>query len=333
MLAEGNPVSDSPRPVLPLAATRELAENSRQGFAAKKIGSHRGSSDVNFKSVTGIEVSLRWKGIRSRCQSLNRYAYALNNPTTLIDPMGLNGADPVCMLRSRDNIGDCGAGYNATMGGGGGGGQEWNIIPIVNCDSEGSCTTTWQSDGLPFGGIISVTSFDFGPKAGPADIDINLPGSDAFGLSTSGCSAPAGSSGLGRYASGLASAVSMFSEFLTGLGPGNQTFGPASVESQMMSTSPGVSTAVNNYLAAGQTSGLYTFGLGGLWDAGINPIQQFVGSYRWNVVPTNGGLSVTLTNTTSVWSGSYHLLPNHSRSSFGPLGNTYQTYQVFVPCN
>jgi hypothetical protein len=67
----------------------ELAENSRQGFATKKINSHRGSSEVNFKTVTGIGASLRPKGIGSRCQSLNRYAYALNNPTTFTDPTGL----------------------------------------------------------------------------------------------------------------------------------------------------------------------------------------------------------------------------------------------------
>jgi hypothetical protein len=89
MLAEGNRASDNPCPVLPLAAMGELAENSRQGFATKKINSHRGSSEVNFKTVTGIGASLRPKGIGSRCQSLNRYAYALNNPTTFTDPTGL----------------------------------------------------------------------------------------------------------------------------------------------------------------------------------------------------------------------------------------------------
>jgi hypothetical protein len=117
-----------------------------------------------------------------RTQSLNRYAYALNNPTTLTDPSGLfPGGQPICMFRSRDNTSGCGSGgYCATMGcGGGGGGQEVNVIPIVNCDSEGNCTTTWQSDGLPFGGIITVTSTDFGPKPGPADFDVNL---DAGGI-------------------------------------------------------------------------------------------------------------------------------------------------------
>jgi hypothetical protein len=74
---------------LPLAAAAPVAENSRQGFATKKSGSHPGWSEVNFKTAAGMEASLRPEGIRSRCQSLNRYAYVMNNPTTLIDPSGL----------------------------------------------------------------------------------------------------------------------------------------------------------------------------------------------------------------------------------------------------
>lgn len=76
--------------VLPLAAADRLAENSRQGFESEKINSHQGWSEVNFKTATGIGARLRPKGIRSRCQSLNRYAYVLNNPCSLIDPFGLD---------------------------------------------------------------------------------------------------------------------------------------------------------------------------------------------------------------------------------------------------
>jgi hypothetical protein len=56
----------------------ELAENSRLGFATKKPGSHRAWSEVNFKTASGMEARLRPEGIRSRCQSLNRYAYVGN---------------------------------------------------------------------------------------------------------------------------------------------------------------------------------------------------------------------------------------------------------------
>ena len=88
------PWSEGPSVALPLAAAVTVAKNSRPGFEPKKINSHPGWSEVNFKTVSGIGVSLRRDGIRSRCQSLNRYAYVINNPTTLVDPKGLQGQPP-----------------------------------------------------------------------------------------------------------------------------------------------------------------------------------------------------------------------------------------------
>src|SRR5271157_4061439 len=84
--------SEGPGVALPLAAAVPVAKNSRPGFELKKINSRPGWSEVNFKTVSGIGVSLRQNGIGSRCQSLNRYAYVLNNPTTLTDPTGLCSA-------------------------------------------------------------------------------------------------------------------------------------------------------------------------------------------------------------------------------------------------
>src|SRR5271157_628188 len=81
--------SEGPGVALPLAAAVPVAKNSRPGFELKKINSRPGWSEVNFKTVSGIGVSLRQNGIGSRCQSLNRYAYVLNNPTSLVDPSGL----------------------------------------------------------------------------------------------------------------------------------------------------------------------------------------------------------------------------------------------------
>jgi hypothetical protein len=146
------------------------------------------------------------------------------------------------------------------------------------------------------------------------------------------CSAGNTSTSFGQYLSGVGSAATMFGQFASGLGPDNLTFGPGSVQSQMMSSSPGIAQAVNAY-SNGNPVGTYVFGLGGLWAAGANPIQQFVGSYAYSVSPTTGGLNITLSNYTSVHSGSYHPLPSHQRSTFGPMGTTHQTYQVFVPCH
>jgi hypothetical protein len=104
------------------------------------------------------------------------------------------------------------------------------------------------------------------------------------------------------------------------------------MQSRMMASSPGVAAAVNSYLSAGKSSDLYDFGASQVLAAGINPIQQFVGSYTYNIQSVQGGLFLTLTNYTSVWSGSYHQLRSHQRSSFRPFGTTKQTYQVTVPC-
>ena len=123
----------------------------------------------------------------------------------------------------------------------------------------------------------------------------------------------------------------MFHDFLTGMGRSDVSYGPDSVESQMMASSPGIKQAIKDY-GNGKNSGIYNFGLSGLWAAGTNPIQQFVGSYQYTTVPANGGLNIFLGNYTSVKSGSYHLLPSHKRSTFSPMGTTHQNYWVFVPC-
>ena len=156
---------------------------------------------------------------------------------------------------------------------------------------------------------------------------------DPFGTDKRGtCSAGSTSTSFSQYLNGVESTAWMFGQFLTGTGPSDLTFGAGSVESQMMASSPGITQAINAY-NNGQTTGLYTFGLSGLWAAGANPIQQFVGSYTYTVSPTTGGLNITLSNYTSVWSGSYHQLPSHQRSTFRPMGTTHQTYQLFVPCH
>lgn len=70
-----------------------------------------------------------------------------------------------------------------------------------------------------------------------------------------------------------------------------------------------------------------SFGLKGIKNAGLDPIEQFVGSYRIDIYNQSGkSLRFVLTNTTSVQSFLYGIGPEYNRTTFGPGGNTTQTY-------
>ncbi len=125
----------------------------------------------------------------------------------------------------------------------------------------------------------------------------------------------------------------MLGRFLSGLGNADRDFSPGSFESQLMASSSGVTRAVKSYLSIGKTSGNYNFRPAGPFVAGWNPMQQFVGSFHYSISPGEGGLNLTLSNDTSVHSGSYDRFESHERSSFRPMGTTHQIYQVFVPCH
>lgn len=233
-------------------------------------------------------------------QSWNRYSYVLNNPMTLTDPWGLVYKNTDCGGQGQE---PCGGGFT----------DSWTVFgdPLV------------PSQLWAFLFSLSDLGLDLSPfaplKRAPQPSPCNA--------------SPAGSTGgLGQYLSGLGSAALMLGQFVTGAGPRDVSFDPGSIESRMMASSPGVAEAVGGYFNYGQATGLYTFGLRGFLNAGTNPIQQFVGSYRYAVSPVEGGANVTLENSTSVRSGSYHLLQSHQRSSLPPMGTTHQTYNVFVPC-
>jgi hypothetical protein len=152
----------------------------------------------------------------------------------------------------------------------------------------------------------------------------------AFGIAPSnGRNCSAGSASAGQYAAATAQVAAMTAQFFSGAGPGNQTFGPGTSTSAVMGQSAGVQDVLNNYYMTGQTSGLYSFGGAGYVSAGANPVAQFVGSFRWSI---SGG-NLSLTNTTSFKSLTYDAGPQWQRSSFSPMGNTHQTYQIGVTCH
>jgi hypothetical protein len=137
-------------------------------------------------------------------------------------------------------------------------------------------------------------------------------------------------------AEATAQVAAMTAEFFSGLGPGNLTLGPNSATSQVMAQSGPVQEVLDEYYMTGQRSDLYTFGAPGLVSAGGNPVAQFVGSFRWTITPTNGGINLSITNTTSFRSLTYDMGPQWQRGNHWyptPMGNTHQTYNITATCH
>jgi uncharacterized protein RhaS with RHS repeats len=152
-------------------------------------------------------------------------------------------------------------------------------------------------------------------------------------------------SNIDPYGLTWAESIAMGWAWLTGTAPPNTVYGPNTNQSQDMMQSPGVANAIDffNQKNAGKcpsqwqpvTSYRGKFGLKGLWQAGSNSTQQFVGSYSVNIYPnSNGTLDVQIDNTTSMTSFFYGLYPNSLNPPNGyPMGNTSQEYLGTVPAS
>ncbi|HMH34455.1 MAG TPA: hypothetical protein VK543_15565 [Puia sp.] len=119
----------------------------------------------------------------------------------------------------------------------------------------------------------------------------------------------------------------MFFKWLLGnpFGSDRESFKNDRVANEMRN-SPGVDKAREKFYKLGLTSGHYDCGLSGIGKAGFNPIQQFVGSFDWNIVVKGNTLEYSLTNTTGLWSAAFHLTPHSWDDAKGPMGNFTQTY-------
>jgi hypothetical protein len=155
----------------------------------------------------------------------------------------------------------------------------------------------------------------------------------SFGIAPNNRNCTPGPASAGQYIAATAEVSLLTAEFASGLGAGNQTFGPNTATSQVLAQSAGVQEVLGAYLFTGQTSGLYTFGASGAYVNGGNPVAQFVGSFRYTITPGPGGISLSIMNTTSVKSLTYDMGPQYQRGSVPtPGGNTHQTYNISVPC-
>ena len=137
---------------------------------------------------------------------------------------------------------------------------------------------------------------------------------------------------LKDYWANVGTAAKMTAGWALGVGDDSRVFMNDRVANAMRN-SPGIVQARNDFYSKNKTSGNYAFGLKGLWQAGGNPIEQFVGSFSYSIsVNQEGGfLQYTLTNTTSFSSFDYHITPASWNWNSGPMGNFYQTFIFTEP--
>jgi hypothetical protein len=135
----------------------------------------------------------------------------------------------------------------------------------------------------------------------------------------------------------------MFVSWATGQAPEYESFGPDTPQTRDMMSAPGVERALTYFYTKNSIGSINQqqsvtnypagFGLPGVFAAGFNPSQQFVGNYRVDLYPNaSGNISVQLTNTTSMSSFLYHIYPNSWNLPNGfPGGNSTQVYYWVTP--
>ena len=140
-------------------------------------------------------------------------------------------------------------------------------------------------------------------------------------------------------------AINMFSDWALGTGPENRLFGPNTIQSRDLANAYQVNAARDAYYRKnyGRTCSNplpYTehkgsFGPLGPFRAGLDPTEQFVGSFRVDIIPIHGGdtLMYIITNPTSFTSFFYGFGPAWRRFENVPTpgGNMYQTYIFYEP--
>jgi hypothetical protein len=125
----------------------------------------------------------------------------------------------------------------------------------------------------------------------------------------------------------------MARQFFSGTGPGEERFGPESAVSRVMAALMMVTEVLDQYREHGTPKGLYTFAPWGPVKAGLNPVGQFMGSFRWTITRASDGITLTIKNATSFKSLTNDQGPQWLRRDWlTPMGNTHQTYAIQATC-
>jgi len=137
--------------------------------------------------------------------------------------------------------------------------------------------------------------------------------------------------------SNFKTAVGMTSDWLFGDGPESRSFYNDDVAGAMKNAwrvNQAREFFYNKYKGASSLKGASvtnfqgSFGIQGLLRAGVDPIEQFIGSYTVNIYASPNGKELTfvLWNNSSTKSLLYGIGPAWGRESFEPGGNMYQNY-------
>jgi hypothetical protein len=103
-----------------------------------------------------------------------------------------------------------------------------------------------------------------------------------------------------------------------------------------MRNSLGITQARVDYYDKGITSASAPFGLSGYINAGVDPIEFFVGTFDYRIDKIDNTLQYTITNRTSISSfvphpqGSY-IWPESWNPISGPFSNFHQTFILTEP--
>jgi RHS repeat-associated protein len=227
-------------------------------------------------------------------QSLNLYAYVLNNPLKNIDPTGLD-----CVYLSDDS----------------------KSIEEIDADSD-----TSESDCGATGGT-HVTGHLTGYGSTDSDGTLNEFYSNAYDVQNgkqNGMPNPSTWPGFWDY----------LGAFLSGSGPTNVYYGPGNTATQQMQNTQNVQKVRSQYIQAGCPSsaplgqGHVAAYADSAMNSPANPTQIEVGGYSGGVVTANGTTTFTINNPSSLSSLDGESAINGSHNSDNPNGPTRAAHTV-----
>ncbi len=148
------------------------------------------------------------------------------------------------------------------------------------------------------------------------------------------------SASFSRWLKNAGTTFDMFTDWATGTGSNYRNFYNDEV-SAAFRNAKGINQMRNQFYKTNKGKSILTgipfknpgFGISGMYNAGIDPIEQFVGSYNVKIDVVGDNLQYTIYNTTTLWSFLYHIIPSSWNPNCGPARTSSQNYIFTEPIN